>query len=159
MQLLDLPFFQHLNQAERILLAGAGGGFDIFAGLPLYFGLRQAGKEVVLANLSFSRLDYVEESVTEELKRVTADSSGSTVYFPEKHLSAWFRSQGEEVPIYCIERTGVIPIRNGYQALVERYQIDTVLQVDGGTDSLLRGDEDDLGTLMRTLPALPPWMT
>src|SRR6266571_1706491 len=55
--LLRLPFFAELEGARRILLAGAGGGFDIFCGLPLYFGLRGAGKEVFLANLSFTRLE------------------------------------------------------------------------------------------------------
>ena len=31
-----------LESAQTVLLAGAGGGFDIFSGLPLYFGLRKA---------------------------------------------------------------------------------------------------------------------
>lgn len=54
MNCLHLPFFTELDHARIILLAGAGGGFDIFSGLPLYFGLRDAGKQVHLANLSFS---------------------------------------------------------------------------------------------------------
>jgi hypothetical protein len=33
---------------------GAGGGFDVFCGLPLYFTLRAAGHPVWLANLTFS---------------------------------------------------------------------------------------------------------
>jgi hypothetical protein len=36
-------------------VAGAGGGFDIYSGLPIILGLRSAGEEVHLANLSFSR--------------------------------------------------------------------------------------------------------
>jgi len=56
MDLLRLPIFRELDGANRILLAGAGGGFDIFCGLPLYFGLRAAGKSVHLANLSFAPL-------------------------------------------------------------------------------------------------------
>ena len=55
--MLTLPFFTALEPCRRVLLAGAGGGFDIFCGLPLYFGLRGAGKEVFLANLSFTRLE------------------------------------------------------------------------------------------------------
>ena len=57
MNFLQLPFFTELEKAKTILLAGAGGGFDIFSGLPLYFGLRSAGKTVYLANLSFSHLE------------------------------------------------------------------------------------------------------
>src|SRR3954465_402545 len=57
MDYLRLPFFAELDRASAVLLAGAGGGFDVFSGLPLYFGLRQAGKQVHLANLSFSHLE------------------------------------------------------------------------------------------------------
>ena len=54
--MLKLPFFTELEAAKNILIAGAGGGYDIFSGLPLYFGLQAAGKKVHLANLSFSFL-------------------------------------------------------------------------------------------------------
>jgi len=40
MQFLNLPFLAELEPAETIPLARAGGGFDIFCGLPLYFGLQ-----------------------------------------------------------------------------------------------------------------------
>ena len=43
-----------LESAERILVAGAGGGFDVYAGLPIYERLRRLGKQVWLANLSFT---------------------------------------------------------------------------------------------------------
>jgi hypothetical protein len=67
-------------------------------------------------------------------------------YFPEYHLSRWFRSRGEEVPVYCFDRTGFQPLREAYQAVVRHLQADTVVLVDGGTDSLMRGDEAGLGT-------------
>ncbi len=57
MSYLHLPLFQALAPTRRVLLAGMGGGFDVFSSLPLFFGLRDAGKEVFLANLSFSDLD------------------------------------------------------------------------------------------------------
>ena len=56
MNCFGLPFFTRLKRAKRILVAGAGGGFDVFSGLPLYFNLRASGKQVFLANLSFSNL-------------------------------------------------------------------------------------------------------
>jgi hypothetical protein len=67
-------------------------------------------------------------------------------YFPEGYLSRWFRARGEEVPIYCFLRTGVIPLRESYEKLVGRLNVDTIVLVDGGTDSLMRGDEEGLGT-------------
>ncbi|MEU9291620.1 hypothetical protein AB0D57_45155, partial [Streptomyces sp. NPDC048275] len=50
------PLFTRLADAERILVAGAGGGFDIYSGLPLALSLLHQGKQVYLANLSFSAL-------------------------------------------------------------------------------------------------------
>lgn len=144
--MFNLPIFQELNQADTILLAGAGGGYDIFCGLPLYFALRQAGKQVHLANLSFSFLSPLEERLSPSMLAVTADSQGYADYFPELYLCQWFRTQGEELPIYCFERTGVQPLLRSYQTLVDQLNLDTVVLVDGGTDSLMRGDEVGLGT-------------
>ena len=45
MNLFPLPFFSQLQPAGHVLVAGAGGGFDVFSGLPLYFALRAAGKK------------------------------------------------------------------------------------------------------------------
>lgn len=145
--MLNLPFFSELERSQRVLLAGAGGGYDIFSGLPLYFGLRSQGKKAYLANLSFSVLPEGEERISSSLVKVTADTPGHRSYFPEKYLSQWFRErEGEEIPIYCFERTGVKPLLASYQTLVEHLAVDTVILVDGGTDSLMRGDEVGLGT-------------
>jgi hypothetical protein len=144
-----LPFFTALETARRVLIAGAGGGFDVFCGLPLYFALRNAGKDVFLANLSFTRLeDTTGRVLAPALYEVDADSQGPGYinYFPEGYLCQWFRQEGEEVSLYCFERTGAVPIREGYLTLLDRLDVDTLLLVDGGTDSLMRGDEEGLGT-------------
>ena len=144
MQLSGLPRFERLGDSQRILIAGAGGGFDVFAGLPLYFALKAAGREVFLANLSFSDLRGADELVP-GLYRVDALSDGGS-YFPEKYLSSWFDTRGETVPVYGFDKTGVVPYRAAYEHLVERLDLDALVLVDGGTDSLMRGDEAGLGT-------------
>lgn len=53
---MNLRFFEELEGAETVLVAGMGGGYDVFAGIPLYFALRERGKRVHLANLLFSML-------------------------------------------------------------------------------------------------------
>jgi hypothetical protein len=148
MEFLKLPFFQRLESSERILLAGAGGSFDIFSGLPLYFALRNAGKEVHLANLSFSALSATKaERLSPVLFKVEADTAHSNDYFPEAYLSIWLlEAEKLEVPIYCFEQTGVQPLAKAYKILVEKLKLDTIVLIDGGTDSLMRGDEVSLGT-------------
>ena len=151
-----LPFFSELRDATNVLVAGAGGGFDVFSGLPLYFNLRAAGKNVFLANLSFSNLPPVTagRQLAPALVEVTADSEGSKYYFPEQHLCQWFREAGREVSVYCFPRTGPKPIAEAYRVLRDLLAIDTVILVDGGTDSLLRGDESDLGTPLEDMASI-----
>jgi hypothetical protein len=145
--LFTLPVWIELEKADRILLAGAGGGFDIFTGLPLYFHLRGLGKEVFLANLSFSQI-YASTGhrIPPAIVKVAARTEGSLRYFPELYLARWFQEQGEECAIYCFDQTGVVPLLQSYTWLVENLEIDTIVLVDGGTDSLMRGDEFALGT-------------
>ena len=151
-----LPFFTELQDARNVLIAGAGGGFDVFSGLPLYFNLRAAGKNVSLANLSFSNLSGDAGRVlAPALVEVTADSEGSRSYFPERQLCRWFRdTAGKDVRVYAIHRTGPKPVLDAYRVLVELLSIDTILLVDGGTDSLLRGDESDLGTPLEDMASI-----
>ncbi len=112
--MLRLPFFAALEPARRVLVVGAGGGFDVFCGLPLYFALKGAGKEAFLANLSFSPLeDCTGKRWDATLLEVTADSQGAGYvnYFPEGYLCQWFRQRGEEVSVFSFHRTGAIPSR------------------------------------------------
>jgi len=141
------PFFDRLAGARRVLIAGAGGGFDVFSGLPVYFRLKELGTEVHLANLSFSRLDRVRgRRLVHGAVEVDADAEGHPHYFPEKYLSAWFRSRGEDVPVWCFPRLGGRPLAEAYVSLVAELGVDAVVLADGGTDSMMRGDEEVLGT-------------
>jgi hypothetical protein len=144
---MKLPFFEQINDARTILLAGAGGGFDIFGGLPLYFWLRGAGKTVHLANLSFAPIDCCEgEQPVPGMLRVMPDTDGPAFYFPELFLAEWLAARIGPTPIYAIQPSGVKPVLAAYQWLVSTLRPDTILVVDGGTDSLMRGDEAGLGT-------------
>jgi len=145
--MLTIPFLAEIEKAENILIAGAGGGFDVFSGLPLYFGLREMGKRVHLANLAFSDIhSSTGRRFASSLVEITATTEGREFYFPELYLSQWFERQGHKVPIYCFDRTGAKHIIHAYGVLAERLGVDTVILVDGGTDSLMRGDEPGLGT-------------
>ncbi len=155
MSITHQPLFRNLDGARKVLLAGAGGGFDVFCGLPLYFALVDRGVQVQLANLSFSALRPTpDERLDPVSARVTADSRGASSYFPERALCEWFRARGQEVDIVCFERTGVAPLKESYRRLVEAEGFDTLVLVDGGTDSLMGGDEAGLGTPQEDVASL-----
>lgn len=142
------PLLVELKDAKNVLIAGTGGGFDFLCGLPLQLELEALGKRVHLANLSFTPLQSVRDCVrhTEWLYEATAASHGPD-YFPESYLCRWFKERHDRnESIWCFGATGVEPYSESYRFLVERLGIDTILLVDGGVDSLLRGDEHSLGT-------------
>ena len=144
-----IPLFQELEDSKTILLAGAGGGFDIYSGIPLYFNLIKQGKKVILANLSFTWLSHVtsEQVFPYCYKIKSGDSDFSRRnYFPEKYLKLWLGMQGELAHIYAFDRIGVNPLKDAYKYLIKEHDIDTIVLVDGGTDSLMFGDEEGLGT-------------
>jgi hypothetical protein len=148
LSLHENPLFARLADAESILVAGAGGGFDIYSGLPLALSLLHQGKRVHLANLSFSALSGLplDAWTAPDVAAVTADSAPHQTYFPERTLAQWLHGHGYPSTVYAFERTGVLPLRAAYEALIDLHDVDAVVLVDGGTDILMRGDETGLGT-------------
>jgi len=144
------PLFARLEEVDNILIAGAGGGYDIYSGIPLYLALKKQGKKVHLANLSFSLLlSKLAEEVYPKCFLVNSelDKSYKIDYFPEKYLSIWLKNYlKEEIPVYAMPQTGVIPLKNVYEYLQRTLNLEAIVLIDGGTDSLMFGDEAGLGT-------------
>ncbi len=153
MDVLRLP--SAIESSQRVLVAGAGGGFDVYAGLPIYERLRSLGKKVFLANLSFVSLGSTNaQALTRALYSVEATTSSPDPYFPERTLAQFLSRRGEDVTVYAFEKLGVSPIREGYRHLVRLLDLDAIVLVDGGTDILLRGDEAGLGTPSEDMASL-----
>ncbi|MCA9599116.1 MAG: DUF1152 domain-containing protein [Myxococcales bacterium] len=151
----DNAFFERLAPAQRILVAGAGGGFDVYAGLPIALALIGSGKQVTLANLTFTCLDATNTPMlAPHLGGVVPEVEGEDVYFPERNLSTWLRGRGLPEVVYAFEKVGVRPLRAAYSLLVERLGIDAIVLVDGGTDILMFGDEAGLGTPQEDMTSL-----
>jgi hypothetical protein len=150
------PLFTALAPTRRVLIAGAGGGFDVYAGLPLAFALWQAGVQVHLASLSFSQLELVnlDAWATENVAAVGPDTESPDWYFPERTLARWLAAHDLPSTVYAFPPLGVQPLRAAYRYLVDRLDIDAVVLVDGGTDILLRGDESALGTPVEDITSL-----
>jgi hypothetical protein len=163
---LNLPILDQLADCQSVLIAGAGGGFDVFSGLPLYFTLRELGKTVHLANFSFTELTLV-PIVSEPiilLDNLLMGACGPLKRllptYPEGYLSQWFHEiRGEDVTIWMFARTGAAPLVEAYAVLIDHLKIDAIILVDGGVDSLMRGDEIGAGTLVEdsiSLAAVDP---
>lgn len=147
---LNLPILDLIEGSHNILIAGMGGGYDVFCGLPLYFELEELGYEVHLASFSFSDIVglYEGEQLTDTLVGVSTEIEGIFDYFPEYFLSEWFYSErNEDVVIWSFEKTGARPLIKNYKILVNYLDIDCIILVDGGVDSLMRGDEPEPGTI------------
>lgn len=150
---LNLPIAYKLASCQNILIAGTGGGFDILIGLPLYFALRQQGKNVHLANYTGCDLDVVQvaSKSTILLDDIVIGTSGPVnyrvSYFPEGYLAEWMvKEYQEEITIWMLAKVGAAPLTQGYQVLTDHLNIDALLLVDSGMDSLMHGDEIGAGT-------------
>jgi hypothetical protein len=148
---LDLPFDNLLPDDASILIVGMGGGFDIFCGLPIYFELKQRGYTPHLASLSFAPLQEYQDGqwLSPTLVGVGPAPAGFRGYHPERFLARWFReSQGEAIVLWCFEAAGAHALLQDYRQLVARLKIDAIVLIDGGVDSLTRGDEELCGTIL-----------
>ncbi|GGQ83306.1 hypothetical protein GCM10010166_61990 [Couchioplanes caeruleus subsp. azureus] len=150
------PLFAALSGSRRVLVAGAGGGFDVYAGLPLAMALVDLGAEVHLANLAFTQLDLLDLDVwiAENVAAVGPDTAGCDDYFPERALSRWLAGNDLPSTVYAFPRVGVQPLRDAYRWLADHLGVDAIVLVDGGTDILMRGDESHLGTPVEDMTSL-----
>jgi hypothetical protein len=148
---LNLPILDQLSECKNLLIAGMGGGFDVFCGLPIYLELQRRGQTAHLANFSFSELNVVRGGIhlSPTLIGIQASQTDLLPYFPELYLARWFQQKrSEEVTVWSFVKTGAGPLLENYCVLVEHLGIDGILLIDGGVDALARGDEAGTGTLI-----------
>ncbi len=147
---MKIEFFKNIQSSKIVLIAGVGGGFDIASGMPLYRYLRDLGKEVILANFSFTDLVATGSvMMSQGLYPITEDLN-DLPYFPEKWIVDWIKQESNEtVSMYAFSnQLGVASLRRAYLEIIEKHHIDTLIMVDGGTDSLMFGDESGVGTII-----------
>jgi hypothetical protein len=149
-----IPFLERLDQASKVLVAGCGGGFDVFAGVPLALQLMAQGKQVVFASFSFTNLWLCGgERIGETIWRVD-QRAAEMPYFPEKWLAEWLGRREQLVPVYAFAKSGVRPLAAAYRQIIASHDIDAIILVDGGTDSLVFGDEPGVGSVVEDAVSL-----
>lgn len=142
---------------KTVMLCGCGGGFDFVHSLTLYPQLRQLGKSIVIGSYSFGNPERISgdtEVVFREsevvAKRVTAASTPDPNYGPEVHVCSFLDSRYPESAPHFVyayyARAFTVPLLTRfYSELIRKHSIDAVVLVDGGSDSLMAGDEEGLG--------------
>lgn len=155
MSLATPPLLARLSGAKRVLISGAGGGYDVFAGIPLAVHLLAQGTHVTFANLTFTYVGGTDAQYTApHIAQVTGDTIGEDHYFPERSLARWLEQRGIDARVYTLDKVGVAPMTRAYRELVQLTRSDAVVLVDGGTDILMRGDEAGLGTPQEDVTSL-----
>ena len=130
------------------ILAGCGGGYDIFGCIPLFYQLKI---NKILTNLSFTTLDLLEKLSDEThiiklLKGFYLIPPGtyadSCYYFPEYELANKLNHH-----VYIIHNTNTISdILECYKLLIKNNNIYDIFLIDGGCDVFLSGNEKGLAT-------------
>lgn len=122
-----------LEYGDVVMLVGIGGGYDVFTGLPF---LEKYPKRFVLVNSSPAMNLHYRESAPEDQ--------------PECTIGYRYNVKG----CYSVGRGGYGAVKKAYQEIIDKHQVDTVLAIDGGVDSLSRGDEKDSGTILEDFISL-----
>jgi len=107
---IPIPVIVNLQKSNNILIMGMGGGFDVFAGLPLYFTLEKMGMKVHLANYTHANWDAFDNHVetipmASGCIGVTGNIHQASENMPEAYLASWFRDVKEQdVPVWTFKR-------------------------------------------------------
>lgn len=117
-----------LDTAKKIMLVGIGGGFDVFTGLPFVYKYKD--KQFVLVNSSPKDNFHFRESTPEDL--------------PEGVIRPIANVEAK----YTVGRLGCILLQKAYEKIIATHNIDCVLAIDGGVDSMATGDEEHSGTVL-----------
>jgi hypothetical protein len=157
---MDLPtFLTQLSDPaiKNVLLCGCGGGFDFVHSLVLYPALRSMGKNIVIGSYSFGNPAEIRGNVRTVYHsggavavRVTAASKPDPYYCPEVHVCSFLDAQYPDTAPHFVyayyARAFAIPtLKPLYEQYVSEHSIDAVVLFDGGSDSLMAGDEEGLG--------------
>lgn len=144
-----------LEGSKKILFVGCGGGYDIYTGLPVYFNYQDKS---VLANVTFSEMEKLTRLGSEKISfnrkeglvwKVDAEKDdGSHVgdKYPENYIPEYLLSKNLKRPVYAIHPSGVQSLKCVFEYIVSKEGVDAVVLVDGGIDSLMFGDEEDIGS-------------
>ena len=139
-----------LDDKSRILIVGAGGGYDVVCALPVALSLRAQGHTVHLASYSAMNLEELGNTASplKQLYAVTRESVGpASTYNPEGNLADWwYRAFNEDITVWTYTKVGVLPLSRILAHLAIELKLNAIVVMDAGVDALFEGSEYELGT-------------
>ena len=162
---MDCSFIKNISDPsiKTILLCGCGGGFDFTHSSILIPLLKKLKKKLVFASFSFtdqnllpknSKLYYQFKNKESNCHIVKSDKSwddkkNEKIEVPEVHfikvLNQYYPE--EDHFIYSMQATyyNTKMLKELYEKIINDNEIDAIISIDGGSDSLMKGNECFLG--------------
>lgn len=149
-------------EVRTVLITGCGGGFDFVHCMTVLPELLSHGKDVVIGSYSFgdplaiggAHPVWKHRTPDGDVHVVKVNSScvPDRNYGPEVGLCAFLdetypRADGTPWSIYAYYARSFTPamLTNLYTRMCNEHDVDAVLAMDGGSDSLFRGNEEGCG--------------
>jgi hypothetical protein len=143
---MNFSGLEKIEKCSNVLIAGIGGGYDVLGSVPLAIELHKRCINVTISSLNTSgATDF--EKVSSNTEVEPERSFYRWLEFMNKNMvpGNWFHCRN--IPLYLIPKTGPLNMAKMYRKIKEDESIDGVILVDGGVDSLMRGDEEGCGTI------------
>ena len=136
---------------ETVVVGGLGGGGDGGGALPIALELERLGAKVVFVSFVNVKQEDVKNAkqIAQGLLKVGPDSYTMRKRFFEPKIA----SMGYETYCLCLKEPRKTLVK-AYERLIEELNAKTLIYVDLGGDSLVFGDEPNMGTWRADTKAL-----
>ena len=147
--MLNIPLSvnKKLDSAKSILIVGAGGDQNILCGIPLYYTFLKQGKNVHLANLTHTDLKNIHQHADPIVLEPNVLGANSIIKLPsqnyvEGYLSQFFKETlNQDKIVWMLNKTNVQDLKKAFEKLIAHLEVDAIVLVDGGIDSIMTGNE------------------
>lgn len=147
---------ENLQEGQKILLFGIGSGFDLVAGLPLYYTLRRMEAPVELATFSLTDVSLLDtnsspKKLNDHVHIANPEISTMLEHYPEGYLSAWFKEGfQEDVDIWMFGKQTVSDLKRNFSILLEHLSIGLVIFTSSGIRPIMTGQEEGCGDILHS---------
>lgn len=159
MSLFTPKFLQDLSNPSinSVFLTGCGGGFDFVHSVTIIPELKRLNKSYIIGSYSFGQPQEIKAEIifstldsTVIAKKVYACSECSQDYCPEVAICQFLDLEFPEdsphfVYAYYARDFSVGILKELHLWIIRQHSVDAILLFDGGSDSLMKGDESGLG--------------